>query len=121
MDTSFFHLAMEQAWKAYSILPHKALTKTNGETQCQFTVYTGRLASASTFRVMFCPVVFTYDNIVVSRGHAKRNTVGTKGANQPRLETLNRKNNPQREMIGVEASLRVFEMYSSAFSLPKWI
>jgi hypothetical protein len=32
MDLSFFHCALEQAWKAYSALPHQALTQADGKT-----------------------------------------------------------------------------------------
>jgi hypothetical protein len=100
MDMSFFQCALEQAWKVYSVLPHKALTKTNGKTRCPLSVYTGGPVSRSNFRVMFCPVIFTYDNIAVSGFQHKEKTIAGR-AKQPRLEILNRKNNPQRGMTGV--------------------
>jgi hypothetical protein len=54
---------------------------------------------------MFCPVVFTYDNIVVRRSHQSTTTIGIGGEGQPRLETLNRKNNPQRGMRAIHVGL----------------
>jgi transposase InsO family protein len=30
----FFHFALEHAWKVLAVLPHKALTKTDGSVQC---------------------------------------------------------------------------------------
>jgi hypothetical protein len=40
MNMNYFHCALEQAWKIHSVLPHKALTKTDGTVQCPLSVYT---------------------------------------------------------------------------------
>jgi hypothetical protein len=90
MDMSFFHCAFEQAWKIHSVLPYKALTKTDGTFECPFSVYTGEPVFVSSFRVMFCPVIMTYDNIIISQNNPR---TGRSAAlhRQPRLETSNRK------------------------------
>jgi hypothetical protein len=64
MNKSYFPLALEHAWKLHAELLHKALTKTNGEVQCPLCVCSETKVSVSNFRVMFCPVVVTYDNSV---------------------------------------------------------
>jgi hypothetical protein len=96
---TFFHCALEHAWKVHSVLPHKALTKEDGTVQCPLGVHYGKPVGVSDFRVLFCPVVMTYDSVFVSRknerGQGKR----------PRLEALNRKNNPQRGMRGIHVGV----------------
>jgi hypothetical protein len=84
------------------VLPHTALTKTDGTVQCPLGVYTGEPVSVSNFRVMFCPVVMTYDNTNITR-QGERTITNRQGT--PRTETLNRKNNPQRGMRGIHVGL----------------
>jgi hypothetical protein len=101
---SYFHSALEQAWKIHSVLPHKALTKTDGTVQCPLSVYTDGPVSVSSFRVMFCPVVMTYDHVNTTKSNARTETIET-NANTPRTTSLNRKNNPQRGMRGIHVGL----------------
>jgi hypothetical protein len=53
----FFHFALEHAWKLHAILPHSALTKTDGTDQCHLRVYKGEQVVLHNFRVLFCPVL----------------------------------------------------------------
>jgi hypothetical protein len=104
MNMSYFHCALEQAWKINSVLPHKALTKTDGTVQCPLSVYTGGPVSVSRFRVMFCPVVMTYDHVNTTKSNARVEPIETT-TNTPRSALLNRKNNPQRGMRGIHVGL----------------
>jgi transposase InsO family protein len=65
MNMTFFHCALEHAWKVHSVLPHKALTKEDGTVQCPLGVHFGKPVRISDFRILFCPVVMTYDNVFV--------------------------------------------------------
>jgi hypothetical protein len=53
----FFHFALKQAWKIHAVLPHRALTMTDGKDQCPLGVYTGDRVCIQNFRVLFCPVL----------------------------------------------------------------
>jgi hypothetical protein len=66
MDMCFFHFALEHAWKVHSVLPHRALTKEDGTVQCPLGMHYGKPVRVADFRVLFCPVVMTYDNTFVS-------------------------------------------------------
>jgi hypothetical protein len=66
MDMTFFHSALEHAWKVHSVLSHRALTKDDGTVQCPLGVHYGTPVCTADFRVLFCPVVMTYDNTFVS-------------------------------------------------------
>jgi hypothetical protein len=102
MDESFFPLSLEHAWKLHAALPHKTLTKTNGKVQCPLGVFTGRSVNVSNFRVLFCPVVMTYDKIIVSRAHPRKERIRVnKNVRQAWLEVFNRKNSSQRGLRGI--------------------
>jgi transposase InsO family protein len=53
----FFHFALDHAWKLHAILPHRALTKTDGTVPCPLGVYEGEQVVLHNFRVLFfsCP------------------------------------------------------------------
>jgi transposase InsO family protein len=100
VDMTFFHYALQHAYKVHSVLPHRALTKEDGTVQCPAGVYFGSSVSISDFRVLFCPVVMTYDSVFVSnQGNDESNR------RQPKLQQMNRKNNPQRGMRGIHVGV----------------
>jgi hypothetical protein len=104
---SLVPLVLGGAWKVHSVLPHSALTKEIGISQCPHNVYFN--ASIADFKVLFCPAVMTYDSNLVS--NRQFNDSSYKGH---RLEALNRKNNLQRGMRGIYIGL--FRM-SKAFMI----
>ena len=54
----WFPFALEQAWKIFSVLPHKALTEITGVVRCPLGVFLrDEDVRVGKFRVMFCPVV----------------------------------------------------------------
>jgi hypothetical protein len=104
METTYFHFALECAWKLHSVLPHKALTKTDGKTQCPLGVYTGQPASVSNFRVMCCPAIMPYNNIHKVKTKVRAEPLDSRKEFK-RMETLNRKNCSQRALRGVFVGL----------------
>ena len=100
VDMKFFHFALQHAAKIHAILPHRALTKEDGQVQCPSGVYLGSTINISDFRVLFCPVVMTYDSVFVSNQGNKESS-----RRQPRLQHMNRKNNPQRGMRGIHVGV----------------
>jgi hypothetical protein len=100
MDMCFFHFALEHTWKVHSVLPHRALTKEDGTVQCPLGVHHGKPVRIADFRVLFCPVVMTYDNTFVSIPQYKQ----THGK-RTKLESIDRKNNPQRGMRGIHVGI----------------
>jgi hypothetical protein len=100
MNMTFFHCALEHAWKVHSVLPHKALTKEDRTVQCPLGVHFGKPVSVSDFRILFCPVVMTYDSVFVSNRNNERGQ-----GKRPSLDALNRKNNPQRGMRGIHVGV----------------
>jgi len=117
MDIKYFHFALEHAWKLHSVLPHKALTKTDGTVQCPLGVYTGQPVSVSQFRVLFCPTVFTYDNVHRKRTNNRTESIDPR-REEGKMETLNRRNSSERGMRGIFVGLarqsRGFLIYSPA-------
>jgi transposase InsO family protein len=100
VDVPFFHYALQHAYKVHSVLPHSALTKKDGTVQCPAGVYFGSAVSISDFRVLFCPVVMTYDSVFVSNQRSEESN-----RRQPKLQQMNRKNNPQRGMRGIHVGV----------------
>jgi hypothetical protein len=90
VDLSFFPMALEHAWKVHATLPHTALTMESGDTQSPHLVYFGKPARVADFKVLFCPVIMNYDDMLV------RNPNNYETNKRPRLERLNRKNNSQK-------------------------
>ncbi|KAG7362456.1 integrase core domain containing protein [Nitzschia inconspicua] len=92
----FFHFAFEHAWKIHAVLLHKALTRADGKVQTPLGVYEGKPVGIESFRVLFCPVVMTYDSI----------NLRSKDATGKQLITsYNRRNNPQRAIRGIHVGL----------------
>jgi hypothetical protein len=110
VDLSFFPMALEHAWKVFATLPHTALTMETGDTQSSHLVYFGKPVRVADFRVLFCPVIMNYDNMLVRNPH----NYGTN--KRPRLEGLNRKNNYQNGLRGMHVGLsrdsRTFMVWS---------
>jgi hypothetical protein len=79
VDLSFFPMALEHAWKVYATLPHTALTMATGDTQSPHLVYFGKPARVADLKVLFCPVIMNYDNMLV------RNTHDTGANKRPKL------------------------------------
>jgi transposase InsO family protein len=88
----FFHFALEHARKLHSVLPHRALTKTDGTVQCPLGVYFGHKVSLQNFRVLFCPVLMI-TNVRVKYKHTGKPV------------TLTTKNHPQRGLRGIYIGL----------------
>jgi hypothetical protein len=60
MGMEFFYFTLENAWKVFTILPHKALTTVDGHVQCPLGVYRpDQPVKVSRFPVLFCPVLAT--------------------------------------------------------------
>jgi transposase InsO family protein len=74
----FFHFAIEQAWKIHAVLPHRALTKTDGKRN---------------FRVLFCPVLMMITNVRLKNKHTRKHV------------TLTTKNHAQRALRGIHIGL----------------
>jgi hypothetical protein len=110
VDMPFFPLALKHAWKVHAVLPQKALTKASGISKCPHNVSFNKTASISDFKVLFCPAIMTYGSILVSNRQFNDSSY-----KRPRLEVLNRKNNPQRGMrgnhVGLSRTSKTFMIY----------
>jgi hypothetical protein len=85
--------------KVHETLPHTALTMESGDTRSPHLVYFGKPARVADFKVLFCPVIMNYDDMLVRNTH----DIGT--PKRPRLERLNRKNNSQNGLRGMHVGL----------------
>ncbi|KAG7340238.1 reverse transcriptase RNA-dependent DNA polymerase [Nitzschia inconspicua] len=92
----FFHFAFEHAWKIHAVLPHKALTRTDGTVQTPLGVFEGQPVGIESFRVLFCPVVMTYDSINLRSKDERGRDIRT---------SYNRQNQPQRGIRGIHVGL----------------
>jgi hypothetical protein len=110
VDLSFFPMALEHAWKVHATLPHTALTMESGDTQSPHLVYFGKPARVADFKVLFCPVIMNYDDMLV------RNPNSYETNKHPKLERLNRKNNSQNGLrgmhVGVSRHSRTYMIWS---------
>ena len=121
MGMEFFYFALENAWKVFSVLPHKALTTADGRVRCPLSVfYENQPVKVGRFRVMFCPVLAKIgprtltDRKKNSESSPSEQSSSDKSTeqsptgsdpNQAQSKTLRRGNEPQQAKRGIYVGL----------------
>jgi hypothetical protein len=95
VSEEFGDMALEHAWKVFSVLPIKELSEPN-KLITPYEKHYGRKPSLRKFRVLFCPCVYkVYDR-------EKTITISAEDGKKKRLtKRFNSSNHPQRGVIGI--------------------